>query len=232
MKQFYFFIFLIVFASSANAQSEFNTKFKAIPPAKVNPKTEKKLVPPATTDFPVIIPPNVYKNPNPTNPITDYKLDIKSEISMIPKNEFVNPGDEVRDRLSKGLDGQLIKEGLKEDSRYLVKIDVNFGDIRTKSEYFLIKCRDYGEIDGDFIKSTLNENVIRGSLELESYFKEFRIYFKDGINIFELEALNKGTLGGNTGEFYIYDAEGKLIRHDYWDNWDAGVKGRFVIIKE
>lgn len=235
MKRIYLFILLIGFATGTYAQVEFNNKFKGIPPVNTKPKPEKKETPP-DTDIPVIIPPNIYKSPeliqSPPNPISDYKIGTKSEISMIPKNEFINPGDEVRDKLSKDMDRQLIKDGLKEDSRYLVKIDVNFGEIRTKSEYFVIKCRDYGAIDGDFIKSTLNGDVIRGGLELQNYFKEFRIYFQEGINTFYLEALNRGSLGGNTGEFYIYDAEGKLIRHEYWDNWDAGIKGKFIIVKE
>ena len=61
---------------------------------------------------------------------------------------------------------------------------------------------------------------------------EFKIFFKEGINTFEIEALNKGLLGGNTAEFQIYDAEGKFIKSDFWENWDAGVKGKFIIVKE
>ncbi|TRX37485.1 hypothetical protein FNW52_05720 [Flavobacterium sp. ZT3R18] len=225
------------FMTSSYAQFESNKKFKAIPPSNTSPKPEKKTIPPPTTDFPVIIPPNVYKSPDiiksPPNPVSSYQIGKPSEISMIPKNNgFINPGDEIRDKLNKDMDRTLIREGLKEDSRYLVKIDVNFGNIKTKSEYFLIRCRDFGAIDGDLIKATLNSDIIRGGLELQNDYQEFRIYFKEGINIFELEALNKGLLGGNTGEFQFYDAEGKFIRSDYWENWDAGVKGKFVIIKE
>ncbi|AOW09639.1 hypothetical protein [Flavobacterium gilvum] len=232
MKQF-FFVFLMGFVTCTYAQVEFNNKFKGIPPVNIKPKEKKSVPPPVDTS--TIIPPNVYKNPNvqsPPNPVTDYRPKVKSEISMIPTDEFINPGDEVRDKLAKDMDRRLIKEGLKEDTRYLVKKDVSFGEIRTKSAYFVIKCRDYGAIDGDFIQGILDQKVVRGALELQAYFKEFTIYFHDGINVFELEALNRGSLGGNTGEFYIYDAAGKLIIHEYWDNWDAGVKGKFVIVKE
>jgi len=238
MKQIYFIILLLIgFVTNGYSQAEFSKKFKAIPPSNTNPKPEKKVAPPPTTDFPIIIPPNVYKSPDiiksASNPVSSYQIGKSSEISMIPKNNgFINPGDEVRDKLSKDMDKILIREGLKEDSRYLVKIDVNFGDIRTKSAYFVIKCRDFGAIDGDLIKATLNTDIIKDRLELQYDYQEFRIYFKEGINIFELGALNKGALGGNTGEFQIYDAEGKFIRSEYWENWDAGVKGKFIIIKE
>ena len=237
MKRFYFYIFIIGFITNGYAQFESGKKFKAIPPSNISPKPEKKTTPPPTTDFPVIIPPNVYKSPDviksPPNPVSSYQIGKPSEISMIPQNHgFINPGDEIRDKLNKDIDKTLIREGLKEDTRYLVKIDVNFGDIRTKSKYFVIRCRDFGAIDGDLIKATLNRDIIQHGLELKYDYQEFRIYFKEGINIFELEALNKGSLGGNTGEFQIYDAEGEFIKSEYWQNWDAGVKGRFIIIKE
>jgi len=237
MKQISLFIFLIGFITCSQAQVEFNNKFKGIPPVNIKPKPVKKDIPPVDPNAPVIIPPNIYKNPNviqsPPNPIDDYKVKTKSEISMIPKeNEFINPGDEVMDKLNSDVDKTLVRKGLKEDMGYLIKKDVRFGEIRTKSPYFLIRCRDFGAIDGDFIQATLNSDLIRSSLELESYFKEFKIYFKEGINTFELKALNRGAEGGNTGEFYIYDIDGKLIISQHWNNWDSGVKGTFVIIKE
>jgi hypothetical protein len=225
------------FMTSGYAQFDSNKKFKAIPPSNVNIKPGKKATPPPTTNFPVIIPPNVYKSPDiiksQPNPVSSYQIGKPNEISMILQdNGFKKVGDEIRDKLNKDMDKTLIREGLKEDSSYLVKIDVNFGSIRTKSKYFVIKCRDFGAIDGDLIKATLNADIVETRIELQNNYQEFRIYFKEGINIFELEALNKGLLGGNTGEFQFYDAEGKFIRSDYWENWDAGVKGKFVIIKE
>jgi hypothetical protein len=42
--------------------------------------------------------------------------------------------------------------------------------------------------------------------------------------------LNRGALGGNTGAFYIYDAEGKLLS-DLWNNFDTG-ESKFTFIKE
>ena len=123
MRHFYFFIFLMGFMTNSYAQFESGKKFKAIPPSNVSPKPEKKTTPPPTTDFPVIIPPNVYKSPNiiqsPPNPVEDYKVKTKSEISMIPKNDFINPGDEIKDRLSKSINKDLVDNGLKENDSYV-----------------------------------------------------------------------------------------------------------------
>jgi hypothetical protein len=67
---------------------------------------------------------------------------------------------------------------------------------------------------------------------LISTFKEIKVDLQKGINNLELEALNRGALGGNTGAFYIYDAEGNLLLSDLWNNFDTGVKSKFTFVKE
>ncbi|MFV8346601.1 hypothetical protein [Flavobacterium sp. ZB4P13] len=230
MKQFLFFIIIIGIASKSFGQSDFSTKFKAIPPIDKSPKI-KKVIPPEI-DIPPIATPNVFKSPEIKTPSSVLKIGEASTINMTPKNEFVNPGDVYMDKMEKDLGKTLVKEGLKEDSRLLVKIDVNFGEIRTKSEYFVIKFRDFGQIDGDLARASVNDAVVEDRLVMKDNYQQFKIFFKEGINTFVIEALNKGLLGGNTAEFQIYDAEGKFIKSDYWANWDAGVKGKFLIIKE
>jgi len=234
MKQILFFIIIIGIASKSFGQSEFSTKFKAIPPINTNSKPKKIIAP--TTEIPNIIAPNVFKNTNilNTKPKTDNSTQkgAINNFSMIPKNDFMNPGDRYVGKMERDLDKSLKNAGLKEGSGPLVYKDVSFGEIRTKSMYFVIKYRDFGQIDGDFAKATLNEAVVENRLEMKENYQEFKIFFKEGINTFEIEALNKGLLGGNTAEFQIYDAEGKFIKSDYWENWDAGVKGKFIIIRE
>ncbi len=105
------------------AQFESNANFKGISPVNIKPKEKK--VSPTKIDTSGIIPHNVCKNSNtqsPLNPLTHYRPKVKNEISMSPSNEFINSGDKVRDRLSNDMDKLLIREGLKEDSRYLVKL--------------------------------------------------------------------------------------------------------------
>ncbi|MFV8361256.1 hypothetical protein [Flavobacterium sp. LS1P3] len=231
MKQILFFIIISIGISSKSySQIEFSKKFKAIPLKNNAPKI-KKTVPPET-DIPPIYTPNVFKSPEIKTPSSVLKIGEENTINMTPKNDFINPGDVYMDKMEKDLDKTLVKQGLKEDSRFLVKIDVNFGEIRTKSKYFVIKFRDFGQIDGDLARASLNGVVTEQKLVMKENYQEFKIFFKEGINTFEIEALNKGLLGGNTAEFQIYDAEGKFIKSDFWENWDAGVKGKFIIVKE
>ena len=237
MKRILLLFFVVGFVQMGFSQIEFNKPFKSIP-AKITPQKKPKKPAPEKEKFnnkdPFAVVPEVDpKSPQPKLTDSAYISPKKpNPISMIEKKEFDDPGAPVMERMTKDLNKTLVREGLKEDSRYLVKVDVNFGDIRTKSKYFVIKCRDFGAIDGDLIKATLNNQDVKSRLLLGYNYEEFRIYFKDGINIFELEALNRGNLGGNTAEFQIYDDQGKLVRSDYWENWDTGVKGKFIIVKE
>jgi hypothetical protein len=68
---------------------------------------------------------------------------------MIQTNDFINPGDEVRDKMNKSIEKSLVNNGLKEDTSYLNVKDLDFGIIKTKSKSLMIRVRDYG-IDGDF----------------------------------------------------------------------------------
>lgn len=236
MKQLLFFIFIFGITGSGYAQFELNKSFKVIPPTTLPPKAKAKEAPKKVDDKdPFAVVPTV--DPAKAKPITEdptYSNGIEPEpLSMIVKKpDFDDPGAVLQSKLSKSLEQSLVNRGMKFDPRMLVKIDVNFGDIRTKSKFFVIKCRDFGEIDGDLIKATLNNQIVEGRLLLQNAYRTFTIYFKDGINTFELEALNRGSLGGNTAEFQIYDDTGKLVRSDYWENWDTGVKGSFIIVKE
>lgn len=231
MKQILFFIIISIGISSKSySQIEFSKKFKAIAPVNKSPKIKKEVSP--EVDIPPIYTPNIFKSPEIKTPNSVLKIEEANTINMTPKNDFANPGDLYMAKMEKELSKTLVKEGLKEDSRLLVKIDVNFGEIRTKSKYFVIKFRDFGQIDGDLAKASLNGTVTEDRLIMKENYQEFKIFFIEGINTFEIEALNRGLLGGNTAEFQMYDAEGKFIKSDFWANWDTGVKGKFIIIKE
>ncbi|PAM95456.1 hypothetical protein B4N84_09305 [Flavobacterium sp. IR1] len=237
MKHFLLFI-LFFTAVTVSAQTEFSTKFKSIPAPKFSAKPKKTNTPEEKNpqgqniDMPGIKTPNVFDNTSIT-PKSQFQVgEQKSKFSMSTETDFANPGDRYVGKMEKDLNKALKDAGLKEDGQPLVMTDISYGDIRTSSAYFIIKCRDFGAIDGDLIKAVLNQDVIVEKMMLEASFKEFKIYFKEGINTFELIALNKGQLGGNTGEFKIYDAEGKFILSDLWQNLNTGVQAKFIIIKE
>ncbi len=226
---------MMCFAINGFAQSEFSRKFKAIAPLSTAPVPKK--VTPITADAPVIKAPNLFRKPDVVLPSSSkYQIGEEKSISMEQTNDFVNPGDRVKDKLNESISKSLIANGLKEDDSYLRKTDIDFGVIRTKSDFLIIKMRDCGAIDGDVVKATLNYDyqnlILVNNLMLGYSFDDVRVNLKDGLSYLEIEALNKGRLGGNTGEFQIYDKEGKLLASDVWNNIDKGVKSKFKIIKE
>lgn len=222
MKQILF-IFLMGFATCTYAQVEFNNKFKGIPPVNIKPKEKK--TPPPKIDTSVIIPPNVYKNPNVQsrpNPVSDYKVPVKSEISMIPSNEFINPGEEVKDRLNKKNDRQ---EGVA------YRHNQDLGTYKTISESAKIMYRDAQYVDGDLIRVYLNGKVIQNQVYLDSNFKGFEIALQKGFNKIDFEALNQGDSGPNTAEFRVYDDKKNLVSASEW-NLGTGFKASIIIVKE
>lgn len=227
-------VIMMCFAINGYSQMEFSSKFKAIPP--LNTGIKEKKATPITVAPPDILAPNLFKKPESKLPSTNFKIGDPDPISMTRTNDFVNPGDEVRDKLNKSIDKSLVNNGLKEDTSYLNEKDLSFGIIRTKSKNLVIRVRDYGAIDGDLIKATIIQNykstVLVNNLYLETNLKDIKIELQDGLNYLELEALNRGALGGNTGAFYIYDNEGNLLMSDLWNNFDKGVKSKFTFIKE
>ncbi|MHC0440770.1 hypothetical protein [Flavobacterium sp. 3-210] len=236
-------LFVILFFSvaSVSAQTEFSTKFKSIPAPKFGAKPKKMPVPdmpslndPAapTNEIPSIKTPNVYDN---TKLTTKSKFQVgeeKSKFTMSTETDFANPGDRYVDKMEKDLDKALKDAGLREGRGTLVKKNISLGDFKTKSQYFIVKFRDFGAIDGDLVKVSNNDQVIRDQIFLDSNFKEVKINLSDGFNKLDFEALNIGTLGGNTAEIQVYDDKGALVTNDYWDNLAAGFKASIVVTKE
>lgn len=226
MKQFLIFLFSIFLAVNSYGQSEFNPKFKAIPPLNVKPKPKKETTPPPA-DLPKIVTPNILDNTNifNTKPKVDNSFEIGSpenNFSMTPTNKFVNPGDLVKDRLNK-----------KADNEYMVVFRRNqdLGSFKTKSLTVNVSYRDYGEVDGDQIRVLLNDKTIATSVYLDSNFEGFEITLVEGFNKIDFEALNQGRLGPNTAEFRVYDDKGNLISASQW-NLATGFKATIIITKE
>ncbi|KAF2508358.1 hypothetical protein EYY60_14605 [Flavobacterium zhairuonense] len=240
MKHILFFI-LFFTAATLSAQNEFSTKFKSIPAPKFNAKPKKIPAPdlpslddPAasTSEIPSIKTPNVYDN---TQLTTKSKFQIgeeKSKFTMSTESQFANPGDRYVAKMEKDLDKALKDAGLREGRGTLVKKNISLGDFKTKSQYFIVKFRDFGAIDGDLVKVSNNDQVIRDQIFLDANFKDVKINLADGFNKLDFEALNIGSLGGNTAEIQVFDDKGQLVTNDYWDNLAAGFKASIVVTKE
>ena len=230
MRQLLYCIVFIGWVWQGQAQSEFSSKFKAIPVGKfpIAPKkaAEPKKVTPLNSDIPSIKAPNVFNSPNAQftkpAPAKSYQLGQTSTLSMIQKNEFIKPGGEVEARLNK-----------KEDDpgEIVYRRNQNLGDFKTKSGKARIMYRDAAAVDGDEIRVYLNDKVIESFVALEGAFKGFEIVLEKGFNKIDFEALNQGTSGPNTAEFRVYDDKGGLISASQW-NLGTGFKATILLVKE
>jgi hypothetical protein len=235
------FLFLILFFCILDAagQSELNSGYKSIPAApkfsakpKKIPAPEVKKPEEENKEMPNIIVPNIFDNTSIT-PKSQFQIgEEKSKFSMSTESKFANPGDRYIAKMEKDLDKSLKDAGLKEGRGVLVKRNISLGDFKTKADFFIVKFRDFGAIDGDLVKVSVNERVIQHQILLDSYFKQVKIVLEQGFNKLDFEALNIGALGGNTAEIQVFDDKGVLVTKDYWDNLAAGFKASIIVTKE
>lgn len=222
---------------SVSAQ-EIGGKYKPIPAPKFGVKPKKTPIPEIkdpqaeNLDMPSIKTPNVFENKSIT-PKSQLQIgEEKSKFTMSTETDFANPGDRYVDKMEKDLDKSLKDAGLKEGRGVLVKKNISLGDFKTKSEYFIIKLRDFGAIDGDLVKVSTNDVVVKDQILLDSSYKQVKINLTPGFNKLDFEALNIGTLGGNTAEIQVYDDKGVLVTNDYWNNLAAGFRATIIVTKE
>ena len=228
MNRILFFILLICTASNSFGQSEFNTKFKGIAPINLKPKTEKTPTPDVPKlDIPKIVAPNIFTETNifntKTKPNNSFQIGLpENKFSMTPNNKFINPGDKIVARMNKKADNE---------DQIVYRRNQNLGDFRTKSKTARVAYRDYGQVDGDQIRVSLNDKVLEKGVFLDSNFQGFEITLVAGFNKIDFEALNQGDLGPNTAELQVYDDKGTLISASQW-NLATGFKATIIITKE
>ena len=140
-----------------------------------------------------------------------------------PKNDFKNPGDEIKDKLNKKIADKPIDDSFRSD-QFLGQFDV-------KSKYLKIVCRDHEYPDGDRVRILVNDKVVIPEILLESASKEYYIDLSKGFNKVEFEALNQGTSGPNTAAFRVYDDKGNIVTSNEW-NLTTGVKAKIIVLKK
>jgi hypothetical protein len=239
MSRILFFIFIIGLGSKAFAQVEFNSKTLRIPPLKVKPKKED--VPQTKVskfDVPKIVAPNIFKETNifgtKPKPNNSFQMGIPENLfSLTPKKIFTHQlGDVFQNKMTKDLDKTMVREGLKEDDSFLDRTNRYLGDFKTKSNFLVVKYRDYIHIDGDLFNVYLNDKLIQSQLFLDFQFSEFKIPLSIGVNKIEFVVASQGTSGGNTAEIHAIDNVGKAITDEYWDNLALGTKIKLIIVRE
>jgi hypothetical protein len=148
------------------------------------------------------------------NPLTESK-----PFYMNEESDLLDAGEE----LQKKWDESKLKVSAKYD-QYL-------GDFKTKSSYLGLQCRDFGRVDGDYVRIIVNDVVVRNSLRLVGSFKGINIDLVEGLNRIDIIAINEGTASPNTGHFAVLDTEGKIITSQKWNLFSSG-KATMVVLKE
>ena len=241
MNKNIFFILIMILGSSAYGQFESNTKFKIIKPQTTSAKPKKDIPPPSNLpklDIPKIVAPNIFKETNifGTKPKDNNAFEIgtpENHFSMTLKNKFDHKlGDVFQSKMTRDLDKTMVREGLKEDSSLLDRVNRYLGDYKTKAKFLVVSYRDYIQIDGDLFNVYLNDKIIQSQLFLDFELKEFKIPLTNGINTIEFVVSSQGTSGGNTAEIHVVDDAGKPMTNEYWNNLALGTKIKMIVVKE
>ena len=159
------------------------------------------------------------------NNFFNYNLDFdiskkENVIDITNTTDLVTPTWEIK---------QKFNEGGQNKSKF--KADYYLGDIETKSEYIIIKCRDHEYVDGDRIKLMLNNSIIHPNISLTSTFYVIDIDLDDGYNNIDFIALNEGDSSPNTAQLVVLDENGVQLSNKKW-LISTGYKAKLVVYKK
>ena len=159
------------------------------------------------------------------NNFFNYNLDFdiskkENVIDITNTTDLVTPTWEIK---------QKFNEGGQNKSKF--KADYYLGDIETKSEYIIIKCRDHEYVDGDRIKLMLNNSIIHSNISLTSTFYVIDIDLDDGYNNIDFIALNEGDSSPNTAQLVVLDENGVQLSNKKW-LISTGYKAKLVVYKK
>jgi len=124
---------------------------------------------------------------------------------------------------------QQFKEGQKDVSKF--DRDYYLGDIKTKSKYIRIVCRDHEYEDGDRIKLLLNKAIIHPNITLRNSAYIIDVELKLGLNTIEFFALNEGSSSPNTAQLKVYNENESLIASGEW-LLTTGYKASLIVLRE
>lgn len=225
MKPFVLFLFFIL--ASLSTQAQIDSKKKSVSIPAVESKKDSADISPLRPSKPIKNNTNIGFN----RPKISPKLELpKKEFSMLPEEEFGNPGELYVKQVNKNLEDLKLSEkevALRNGST----IDQYFGDFKSQSKFVNVVYRDHGYTDGDIIQVRVNDDIIHARVFLTGGFKGFKLDLQKGFNKIDFVALNQGESGPNTAEFKVIDDSGKVISQNQW-NLATGVKATIIVVKE
>ncbi len=105
----------------------------------------------------------------------------------------------------------------KDVSNVKIQTKLELGRLETTTNRIRIECRDHSYVDGDRVRLSLNETVVRSNIILQAGYYMIDIDLNEGFNRIDIEALNQGTSGPNTAEFRVFDGNGDLLTSNEWN---------------
>lgn len=175
------------------------------------------------------------KTPNFTSPKSFTGLNYKTKID-IENFGTLNPI-----KMEFGVAPTVHKHLTSEQPNYLKKEkgisaffqrDQKLGDLFTKSDFLIIRFRDYGQVDGDIVRLIINDEVRVHRAILGSSYSEIKIDLtKPGFYKIDFMALNMGRFAPNTAQLKIIDDKFEQILNEQWA-LSTGFKATAVVIKE
>ena len=126
-----------------------------------------------------------------------------------------------------------IKQQFSESKKNISKFnrDYYLGDIKTKSKYIRIVCRDHEYEDGDRIKLLLNEAIIHPNIALKNTAYVIDVELKKGLNKIQFFALNEGSSSPNTAQLKVYNESDVIIASGEW-LLTTGYKASLIVLRE
>ncbi len=219
-------IFILILCSFiATAQTDiYYNRSKSIPSSGTNSgySTGSSLSLPSITKDPKL-PSTSYQKPS-------FMTEQPKDIGFTLKKEtFVNPGDKTKSDLQNKINQQIQEGDITDLAPF--KRDIDFGLIKTERSKVIIRFRDYGMIDGDYIKIVKDNSIHTDNIFIGYDWKEYEIFVNEGFNKIDIVALNMGTSMPNTTQLEIYDSSGILLQPDLTILY-TGFKASIVSIKE
>ncbi|AUP77416.1 hypothetical protein C1H87_01245 [Flavivirga eckloniae] len=147
---------------------------------------------------------------------------------MFPQEEFGNPGELYEEQIKRKVNAIKEEQGLGTKGS---KVDLYFGDIKTKSKYVYVQYRDYGQVDGDLIRVSVNDEIVEYRVSLSGGFGGFKLTLKEGFNKIDFLALHEGYTLPNTAHFRIIDDQNNILASDLWA-LSIDVKATIIVVKE
>lgn len=225
IKFIWFYLVLLAFSQSIEAQIDSQKKSGAIPA--IESKKDSADTPNLTPSKPLEN--NTFNDFNVPQVSKNLSLP-KKQFSMFPDEVFGNPGELYVKQVNKNIENlKLTPEEVEQ--RNGSTTDQFLGDFKSNATFVNVIYRDHGYTDGDIIQVLVNDDIIHPRVYLTGGYKGFKLNLQKGFNKIDFLALNQGESGPNTAEFQVIDDTGFIVSHNQW-NLATGVKATIIVVKE